>query len=540
MNALKTLASIVLASAVAAPVAAEYPILMTGDSPGQSVEYGVDLFPFYPFWTEVPADEARVVGYERGEHPAFWPMDPEGTQFVIYRTMVSDGEPFPVPAPELQAWLDNIGDHFRMISDGKLDLQFEYGGDGHLIESPTEVCNRAEIFDWSSHADVEGVYSESNLWPYALRLYLFPEQGLCDSRGYATMQGNTFLAGPGGAPSQIFDFAPGDDALLVHLLGHTLGLDHATFYSQQKGDLSCAMGDYNRRFGAAAKDELRGFNAPHKAQLGWLADRLLFDEGEHLVTAVELVEGEARSIPDPFNSARVYHLSYRTGSDGTFDDGSPAPLNWEYTTGLSITATNDLVPGKTAFLGTLVDNQSYSLPGGFVQLVQTGHDDDSVSFSLFVYPVSGVESRFNPLSCSDGIDNDGDGAYDFAGTVPEGRDCAYTWSAFNPPTRIHPGEPYEVTCSSELAYQAYIGPVLSGSGRLMRLSYDAGVYTGRFLAPEQCGLTETITCSSYREGVVFENQPSTSLTTSCDWPERCVQGECIVPVVEHGSGTSTQ
>ena len=163
--------------------------------------------------------------------------------------------------------------------------------------SSTDSC---DISAWSSAADAQSMAAGVNPGIYPRRVYVMPPNS-CPAAGYGTV---------GGAQSNAWVFTCDLAGVFAHEVGHGLGMGHASTPVSEYGDGTDPMG--------FSGWQLRGMNAPHLQQLGWLENSsvpVIRESGNHTIAALAAV-GTAASAPRALmlpkpDTNDYYYVSYR-------------------------------------------------------------------------------------------------------------------------------------------------------------------------------------------------------------------------------------
>ncbi|MBX7137696.1 MAG: hypothetical protein K1X83_06900 [Oligoflexia bacterium] len=205
---------------------------------------------------------------------------------------------------------------FLSSSHGRLRLNTDLNGDltPDVFEAITVKLSRSDPFDlqnWQNRAEAAALSQDLQLTPYQHLLFIVPRDSLLPMAGVTD----------GGCTNQMrcVSFISAANYLepdvIVHELGHQLGIGHATdpIYGEY-GDRSCPMG--------SAFVGWRHFNAPHQVQQGWLptaAIQEVHNSGRFRIEALERQSGtssfpQVLKIPHPLFSSPLY-ISYRAPAD---------------------------------------------------------------------------------------------------------------------------------------------------------------------------------------------------------------------------------
>lgn len=200
-----------------------------------------------------------------------------------------------------------------------------------------------DISGWAAAANAQATAAGSTLGDYSRLVYVMP-QNSCAAAGYGTV---------GGSPSHAWVFACHLKGVFAHELGHNVGMDHAATPTSEYGDTTDPM--------AFSSSELRGVNAPHRQQLGWLADasvRYVESDGPIYIAPLAM---DPTSVPGPQvvvirkpDTQEYYYLSYRLPL------GFDAYIDSSYHHRLSIHRyKGDGSSSRTWLLAGLADGESF-------------------------------------------------------------------------------------------------------------------------------------------------------------------------------------
>ena len=218
----------------------------------------------------------------------------------------------------------------------------------------TDACDLAQ---YSAMLDARAAASGIDVASFPRKLYVFPQIAACPFIGASTV---------GSTPSSSFSLSCTNRGLYSHELGHALGMGHAASYydaytagSGDFNNLLAEYNDYSDSMGASGR-ELRGFNAPHREQMGWLtqdATQIVTQSGRYNLAPLSIDPASATApqlIKIPRAEGGFYYLSYRGGQG--FDRYSPS-----YIPQVSVHrhgAPTEAVSGFTVLYTTLANGQT--------------------------------------------------------------------------------------------------------------------------------------------------------------------------------------
>ena len=244
---------------------------------------------------------------------------------------------------------------YRENSRGQLSLSGDVVGTFNLTARSTDSC---DLSGWAQMADAAATASGMDLSQYSQRVYVMPDNA-CVASGYGTM---------GGLPGRAWVFSCGVQGIYAHELGHTLGMDHA-------GDPSSEFGDWTDPMGMSTS-QLRGLNAPHRHQFGWLAtEKILpitqggyYDISPLSIDPAAAIAPQAITIRKP-DTGEYYYLSYRTSQgfdkyiSGFYLDHRVSVHRYK----------GDGSPAKTYLLAGLTDGDSFADAANGITVTMVSH-----------------------------------------------------------------------------------------------------------------------------------------------------------------------
>jgi len=197
----------------------------------------------------------------------------------------------------------SVNAQYQDSSRGQVSFSGAVVGPYAIDALSVDTC---DLNKWITQANGQAAASGTDVSSYAHLVYVFPEQNTCPGAGLSTV---------GGTPSVTEVFSCGTSGVWSHELGHAIGMDHAgaldpTGVITEFGDASDPM--------SWSTWQMKGFNAPHRQQMGWLDTNhtaLVNRDGQYAVSALStdpaLVAGpQVIMIPKP-DTSDYYLLSYR-------------------------------------------------------------------------------------------------------------------------------------------------------------------------------------------------------------------------------------
>jgi hypothetical protein len=252
---------------------------------------------------------------------------------------------------------------YRDASRGQLGWSGSVVGPFTIPGVSTDQC---DLWAWAAAADAQASASGVALADYARKLYVMPPNS-CPGAGFGTV---------GGSPSAAWVFACDVKGLYSHELGHNLGLDHASTPLAEYGDGTDPM--------STAGSRLRGINAPHRQQLGWISGeqmQVVRTNGTYEVAPLSRDPGavavpQALLIPKP-DTDEYYYLSYRLaeGFDNYIDLGYHNRISVHRYKG-------DGSPSNTYLLTGLDDGQQFADAANGITLTMVRHDSTTATVDI--------------------------------------------------------------------------------------------------------------------------------------------------------------
>jgi hypothetical protein len=253
---------------------------------------------------------------------------------------------------------------YRASSDGRVSFSGAVVGPLTLTSSSTDTCDPGA---WANQALAAATASSFDISAYTRRVYVMPPNS-CEAAGYAFI---------GGMPSDAWVFSCGVRGVYAHEIGHNLGMDHASTPTNEFGDETDPM--------TFSDNWLRGVNAPHKHQLGWLGDagaRLVTDNGVYDVAALAL-DPNATSFPKALvipknDTGDRYYISFRDDSN-VFERS----IHTAYQGRVSIHRyKGDGSATRTFLVAGLSDGERFDDPVNGIGITAVGHTSSSATVRI--------------------------------------------------------------------------------------------------------------------------------------------------------------
>ena len=191
----------------------------------------------------------------------------------------------------------------------------------------------------------------------------------------------------------VWTFHCRDFNALAHEMGHSLGMHHASTDTNNDGALEDEYGDLTDVMGHGTYHH----NAPHKIQMGWIPGTrwtTISANGTYQLSPLELSPGSApfqlayRIVPP---SGFAYFLSYRrpigwdAGTIPAYESSPRGPMGPPFSEGVNVHRHNT-TGVQTRYIRTMADNQTYTIPGTAIQILQVNHDANGVTFAVSGFP----------------------------------------------------------------------------------------------------------------------------------------------------------
>lgn len=312
---------------------------------------------------------------------------------------------------------------YREASGGCVSFSGTVAGPYTINASSTDACN---ISAWAAAADQLASAAGIDLAAYTRKVYVMPGN-MCPGAGFGTV---------GGTSSAAWVFDCSLKGIYAHELGHNLGMDHASTATQEYGDTTDPM--------AFSSTQLRGLNAPHRQQFGWLAATTIDRSGEYEIAALAL-DPSATTAPQILtirkpDTNEFYYLSYRVagGFDSYIDSSYYERVNVHRYKG-------DGSASRTYLLAGLSDAASFSDAVNGVTITQVSHGASRATVRVdFVDPCrrSPVMPSLSPA----------------AQTSAPGESAAYTVSVTNSDSPDCAASTFELGAATPSGWNAAVSP----------------------------------------------------------------------------------
>ena len=252
---------------------------------------------------------------------------------------------------------------YRESSGGRVSLSGEVVGPFQLPFASTDTC---DIGAWADAADAAAAAAGETPASYTRKVYVMPPSS-CWAAGYGTL---------GGSPSGASIFSCDLKGVYSHELGHNLGMDHASTPTSGYGDSTDPM--------AYGSTRLRGVNAPHRQQLGWIEPagrQFVTQSGVYNLAPLATdpaiaVAPRTLAIAKP-DTGETYYVSYRVGQgfDNNIDGG--------YLDKLSVHRfKDDGSASKSVLLAGLGDGQQFVDAINGITVTAVGHGPFSATVQV--------------------------------------------------------------------------------------------------------------------------------------------------------------
>lgn len=173
-------------------------------------------------------------------------------------------------------------------------------------------CDTNEIYGWAEVATAQAIARGVDMTQYRSRILLLPPNVNCGWAGLANVGcgGNVCFVWARMSPNAPL-------SLIMHEVGHNLGLGHSTALGREYGDTACIMGSSNTAC----------FNAPQAWRLRWREPVETVRAGDILQSAsrtLTLASGQSQTnnfvllngVP---NDGQSYFISYRLSLSDTYE-----------------------------------------------------------------------------------------------------------------------------------------------------------------------------------------------------------------------------
>jgi hypothetical protein len=201
------------------------------------------------------------------------------------------------------AGAQSVASVYRDNSLGRLSVSGNVVGPYTIAASSNGPC---DLSGWATAVETAATAAGANLSAYAHHVVVLP-QNACFGTGKGTV---------GGSPSTAWVFKCDDASMYQHEIGHNFGMDHA---SVDDGTTIWEYDDTTDPMGFSTGPEVKGFNAPHRYQMGWMgrsAGQVITQGGAYNIAPLALDPSTAAAPQDLLiakpDTKEYYHLSYRT------------------------------------------------------------------------------------------------------------------------------------------------------------------------------------------------------------------------------------
>jgi M6 family metalloprotease-like protein len=366
---------------------------------------------------------------------------------------------------------------YRDNSLGKISFSGNVVGPYTVPFASTDTC---DISAWADAADAEATATGVDLAGYAHKVYVMPANA-CPGAGFGTV---------GGTPSGAWVFACNLKGLFAHELGHNLGMDHASTPTAEYGDSTDPM--------AYGSTQLRGMNAPHRQQLGWLGAssvQLVDQDGTYDLAPLArdpgtITAAQTIMIAKP-DTAENYYLSYRV------PEGFDSYIDGTYSGKLSVHRyRGDGSVSRSFLLAGLRDGEQFTDQANGITVTLVSHDSAHATAQIDFVETCDVATPSVALSPPTQSGEAGtSGTYTIALTNNDPRACANStfqlsavapggWGGALSPSSLtlEPGTSgnatLTLTASASAAAGTYpVSVVTSDSAATMHSVSTAGSYT---------------------------------------------------------------
>jgi len=248
----------------------------------------------------------------------------------------------------------SVASLYRESSLGNVSLSGTVAGPYTVPFSASDQC---DIGAWADAADQQAAAAGLNPNGYAHKVYVMPPNS-CQAAGYGTV---------GGSPSGAWIFTCDLRGVFAHELGHNLGMDHASTPDAEYGDSTDPM--------AYGSTRLRGVNAPHREQLGWLAAQSVQHVSQSGLYTVSALAMDPATAPSPQalviakpDTGENYYVAYRVA------EGFDNYIDGSYLDKLSVHRyRGDGSSTRTFLVAGLGDGMSFDDTVNGITVTEVGH-----------------------------------------------------------------------------------------------------------------------------------------------------------------------
>jgi hypothetical protein len=254
-------------------------------------------------------------------------------------------------------------------SQGQRVLSGDVVGPYTIAASSNGPC---DLGGWATAVEAAATAAGANLATYAHHVLVLAPNA-CFGTGKGTI---------GGTPSTAWIFICSDRSMYEHELGHNFGMDHA---ATDDGTTISEYGDNTDPLGVSTGSVLKGFNAPHRYQMGWLdpnATQVITQAGFYNVAPLALNPALASAPQDLLiakpDTSEYYHLSYRI--PGGFENG--LDINAYRAVSVHRFKADSLTDLHTYRLALLQDGQSFRDAVNGITVTMVAHNDNYATLQI--------------------------------------------------------------------------------------------------------------------------------------------------------------
>ena len=250
------------------------------------------------------------------------PIGPKRVAVILFNFSNDGSQPF-TPASVAQTYFAtgatdrSVANYFNEVSWGQLQLSGQAFG-WYTIAATNQTCDPGT---WATQADAAARAAGVDLSAFNIKTYVYPGVSACGWGGLGQMPGNENWIN--GSPTT---------GVMVHELGHNLGLNHAsavscTLSSGEKVAYgpNCAATEYGDMYDVMGAAGLAyHLSEWHRAMIGLDSDiQWASNDGTYTLTPLESQFGSPHALRIPRGDGTYFDLEYRQPY-GLFDAFSPA------------------------------------------------------------------------------------------------------------------------------------------------------------------------------------------------------------------------